>query len=308
MKRRWHTRQTTFRQLEILLAVAERRSVTAAAEALHLAQPTVSTQVAKLAEAVGAPLFEQVGRQMHLTEVGEDVVRAARSLFDVLDGLEMRLAQRAGLEVGRLRIAVVTTAKYLIPRWLGSFCAQHPGITPELQIANRGEVIRRLQHNLDDLYVFSHPPYELDIHAEPLTDNPLVMIAPTGHRLAGRRLNWSDLAGERLLMRETGSGTRYAVERFLAQQAWPLPDHVTIASTEAIKEAVAAGLGVGIVSRHALTHMAPGNITELDVAGLPIPNSWYLVTLRGKQLSPAALAFKQHVGEQLAKVPGHGAA
>lgn len=306
MKRRWHTRQTTFRQLEILLAVAERRSVTAAAEALHLAQPTVSTQVARLAEAVGSPLFEHVGRQMHLTEVGAEVAQAARSLFDVLDGLEMRLAQRAGLEVGRLRIAVVTTAKYLIPRWLGSFCAQHPGITPELQIANRGEVIRRLQQNLDDLYVFSHPPHDLDIHAEPLTDNPLVMIAPTGHRLADRSgLNWGDLAGERLLMREEGSGTRHAVERFLAQQAWPLLDHVTIASTEAIKEAVAAGLGVGIVSRHALTHMAPGNIAELDLAGFPIPNSWYLVTLRGKQLSPAAQAFKQHVAAQLTDAAGH---
>jgi len=296
MKSRLHTRQTTFRQLEIFKEVAERLSVTAAAQALHLAQPTVSTQLAKLSEALDARLFEQIGKRLYLTDFGEELLAASRELFDVLDRLEMRLAQRAGLSVGRLRLGVVTTAKYLVPAHLGPFCRAHPQVEVQFHVGNRAEIRQRLQQNLDDLYVFSHPPSELDIEAEPLTDNPLVVIAPQDHPLAGQgRLTWSDLQHERLLMREAGSGTRFAIERHFAQQGIRLPESTTIASNEAIKESVAAGLGIAILSRHALTHMAPGNLVELNVQGFPIPNSWYLVTPRGKHLSPVAAGFREHL-------------
>lgn len=296
MKTRLHTRQTTFRQLEIFKAVAERLSVTEAAHALHLAQPTVSTQLARLAEALQVQPFEQIGKRLYLTDVGEELLASTRELFDVLDRLEMRLARRAGLSIGRLRLGVVTTAKYLVPALLGPFCRAHPQVEVELQVGNRADIRQRLQSNLDDLYVFSHPPSELDIEAQWLTDNPLVVIAPQDHALARRRhLRWGDLAGERLLMREQGSGTRHAIERHLAQQGWSLGRTLTIASNEAIKEAVLSGLGLAILSRHALTHMAPGNLVELPVEGFPIPNSWYLVTPRGKQLSPIAQAFREHL-------------
>lgn len=302
MRRRLHTRQTTFRQLEIFKAVAERLSVTAAAQALHLAQPTVSTQLAKLSEALDARLFEQIGKRLFLTEVGEELLASSRELFDVLDRLEMRLAQRAGLSVGRLRLGVVTTAKYLVPAHLGPFCRAHPGVEVQFHVGNRADIRARLQQNLDDLYVFSHPPRELEIDAEPLTDNPLVVIAPQDHPLAHkRRLKWSALQHERLLMREPGSGTRFAIERHFDERGITLPETITIASNEAIKESVAAGLGISILSRHALTHMAPGNLVELDVQGFPIANSWYLVTPRGKQLSPVAAGFREHLLKALRK-------
>ncbi|MCV2359813.1 LysR family transcriptional regulator [Paucibacter sp. TC2R-5] len=303
MKTRLHTRQTTFRQLEIFKVVAERLSVTEAAHQLHLAQPTVSTQLAKLSEALNSKLFEQIGKKLYLTDVGEELLRASRELFEVLDRLEMRLAQRAGLSVGRLRLGVVTTAKYLVPAPLGAFCRQHPQVDVEFQVGNRADIKQRLQQNLDDLYVFSHPPSDLDIDATPLTDNPLVVIAPRDHGLVGRgELPWSALAGERLLMRELGSGTRHAIEQHAQSSGLALGQIITIASNEAIKESVAAGLGLAILSRLALTHMAPGNLVELPVQGFPIANRWYLVTAKGKQLSPIAQAFKdflmQHCVQQ----------
>lgn len=293
-KPRFHTRHTTFRQLEIFRAVAEHLSVTRAAAALHLAQPTISTQIARLSDAVGFPLFEQIGKQLHLTDAGRDVLGSCKALFEVLDNLEMRLAQRAGLTIGALNLGVVTTAKYIVPRILGPFCREFPRVEVQFRVANRREIVRRLEANTDDLYVFSEPPEEFDIVATPLMDNPLVVIAPAGHPLAGRRrIPWSALANERYLSREPGSGTRQAIERHFARVGGAPVPVMTIESNEAIKEAVGAGLGISIVSRHTLTHTAPGNLVELDVAGFPIPNSWYLVHWRGKNISPVAEAFRR---------------
>jgi DNA-binding transcriptional LysR family regulator len=298
--KRLHTRQTTFRQLEIFLTVAEHASVTLAANSLHLAQPTVSTQIAKLAQSLNVRLFEQVGKQLYLTDIGKEVRDSARELFSVMDNLEMRLAKREGLSLGQLRISVVTTAKYLIPNWLGEFCQQYPNIEPEFQIGNRAEIINRLKQNLDDLYVFSNPPSEQDIQAEFLTENPLVVIAKKDHRFGGSsEINWQEIEGERLLIREIGSGTRYAIEHFFNKHDMQMKHPVTIASNEAIKESVMAGLGIAIVSRHALNHMAPGNLIELPVKHFPIPNSWYWVLPSGKVSSPAAEAFRAHVAHKL---------
>ncbi|MGK0336786.1 MAG: DNA-binding transcriptional LysR family regulator [Candidatus Azotimanducaceae bacterium] len=300
LSRRFNTRQTTFRQLEIFLSVAEHASVTKAAAALHLAQPTVSTQLSRLSEALKSKLFEQVGKQLYLTETGQEVLAATRELFDVMDNLETRLAQHEGLSVGRLRISVVTTAKYLIPSLLGEFCRRFPNIEPEFHLGNRSDIIQRLKQNKDDLYVFSNPPRELDIVAEYITENPLVVIAQHDHHFAGKKaIDWQALSGSRVLVREQGSGTRYAIEQFFQQHDLKLNHPVTIASNEAIKESVMAGLGISIVSRHALNHMAPGNLVELNIKHFPIPNSWYWVTPKGKHVSPVAKAFKQHVEAKL---------
>ncbi|MEM0912957.1 MAG: LysR family transcriptional regulator, partial [Pseudomonadota bacterium] len=275
-------------------------SVTEAAQTLHLAQPTVSTQLAKLSQTSGIALFEQIGKKLFLTDAGKDMLAASRDMFDVLDNLETRFAQRAGLSIGHLRISAVTTSKYLVPNWLGSFCQQYLSIEPEFNIGNRAEIINRLQQNIDDLYIFSHLPKELDIDAQPLTENPLVLIAPLDHPLASQtNLSWDDVRAERFLIREKGSGTRFAVERFFKQYGEPNLRPLTIASNEAIKESVVAGLGIAIISRHALSHMAPGNLFELDIKELPIKTCWYLVTLRGKAISPVTQAFKAHIDKMV---------
>jgi DNA-binding transcriptional LysR family regulator len=284
------------------MAVADHASVTLAAKALHLAQPTVSTQISKLADALECQLFELVSRKLYLTDTGQEVLNATRELFAVMDNLEMHLAQRAGLSAGRLRISVVTTAKYLIPSWLGEFCQQYPNIEPEFQVGNRAEIIQRLKQNLDDLYVFSNPPRELEIEADFLTKNPLVVIAKQDHPLKGKiQIEWHELGHERLLMRENGSGTRYAIEAFFREHKIKMQNSITIASNEAIKESVMAGLGIAIVSRHALNHMAPGNLIELPVVDFPIANSWYWVLPKGKHVSTATRAFQAHVSKKLSE-------
>jgi len=300
--RRLHTRQTTFRQLEIFKSVAQHLSVTLAAKALHLAQPTVSTQINKLAHSLDCQLFEQVGKRLYLTDMGQEVLKSVRDLFAVMDNLETQLAKRKGLSVGHLRISVVTTAKYLIPHWLGEYCQQYPEIEPEFQIGNRADIIQRLKQNMDDLYVFSNPPRELEIEETFLTENPLVVIARKDHLLRDKpNIGWQELSSERLLMREQGSGTRYAIERFFGQQGLIMQTPITIASNEAIKESVMAGLGIAIVSRHVLNHIEPGNLIELDVVDFPIPNSWYWVLPKGKYMSSAAQAFQAHVIQALAR-------
>ncbi|WP_369959802.1 LysR family transcriptional regulator [Pseudomonas benzenivorans] len=295
---RFHTRQTTFRQLEVFRAVAERLSVTEAAHALHLAQPSVSTQLGKLELASGMALFERIGKRLFLTDAGREVLQGTRELFAALDRLDMRLGQLRGLTAGQLCLGAVTTAKYLVPRLLGPFCKTYPDVEVQFNIANRSEVIRRLQANLDDLYVFSQPPEQPDILSIPLADNPLVVIAPARHPLAARaRLSWADLADQPFISREAGSGTRRAIEQHFARFDWTLRTYMTIESNEAIKESVAAGLGIAILSRHTLVHTAPGNLVELDVEHFPIANRWYLVHWRSKPLSPVADAFLHFVAQ-----------
>jgi DNA-binding transcriptional LysR family regulator len=232
--------------------------------------------------------------------MGKEVLNSTRELFAVMDNLEMRLAKHEGLSLGQLKISVVTTAKYLIPSFLGDFCQLYPNIEPEFHIGNRADIIARLQQNKDDVYVFSNPPKELDIESHYITENPLVVIAKQDHPLAQvKQIDWQQLNGERIIMRETGSGTRYAVERFFAKHQLEISRPITIASNEAIKESVMAGLGISIVSRHALHHMAAGNLTELDVKLFPIANTWYWVRPKGKHSSPIVETFKQYVQKQM---------
>lgn len=302
-RRALHTRQLTFRQLEIFQAVAEAASFTRAGEALSLTQSTVSTQVRKLADVVEAPLFELIGKRVYLTDTGQALLDGSRELFGALDRLEERLAELKGLQRGTLKVAMVTTAKYVAPRLLGPFCARHPGLDVQLKVGNRQQVIDRLAANADDLYVFSHPPQELDIVAVPLVDNPLVVIAPAAHPLAGRRrLRWRQLQAGPWLMREAGSGTRLAIERHMARHGWSLMPRMVIESNEAIKQSVASGLGLSILSRHTLEAAGSTGLAVLDVQGFPIRTRWSLVHLREKRLSVVARAFLDFVNEVGAQV------
>jgi DNA-binding transcriptional LysR family regulator len=206
---------------------------------------------------------------------------------------EQSIADLQGLKRGRLRIAVVTTSKYFMPRVLGPFCERYPGIDVAMEVVNRDRLLERLARNEDDLYVMGVPPEELDIDSQPLISNPLVVVAPASHPLAQRgRIRFAELANQVFLMREQGSGTRIAVERVFEEKQTPLNVKMELGSNEAIKQAVAGGLGLAIMSRHAL-HPLAGNdqIVELKVQGFPIRRSWYVVTPRGKQLSVVAQTF-----------------
>jgi DNA-binding transcriptional LysR family regulator len=284
----------TLRQLAIFARVAETGSFTRAAEQLHLTQPAESQQLRQLTEAVGEPLLETVGRRSYLTDAGKALLATWEGMDRQWQDFEEELQAMRGLHSGVLRLAVVSTAKYFIPRVLGPFCARYPGIDVRLEVANRDQVVQRIADNLDDLYVMTRPPEGLDLETRPFLDNPLVPIAAASHPLARRRkLALADLEGERFIMREPGSGTRIAVEEFLAAHGARLNVRMELGSNEAIKQAVAGGLGFSILSRHTL-HRDPAqedDVVILPVAGFPLHTRWQLVHLRQKRLSRAAQAF-----------------
>ncbi|MCE2989669.1 MAG: LysR substrate-binding domain-containing protein [Burkholderiales bacterium] len=287
----------TYRQLKVFEAVARHLNYTRAAEELHLTQPTVSMQVKELAEAVGLPLFEQIGKKTYLTEAGRELLMSTREIFDAWDRFTMTVDNLKGLSRGKLRVAIVTTAKYFVPRLLGEFVSRYPDIEVALEVANRDAVVERLSNNLDDLYVMGVPPPSMPLKIEPFLANPLVVIAPKAHALAGRtRVPINALATERFIQREKGSGTRLASERHFADLGMPMNIKMELGTNEAILQAVAGGLGIAVLSRHTIgRHAEEIGVTELDVAGFPIERSWYIVTPEGKKLSVIAKAFHDYL-------------
>ena len=282
----------TFRQLETFATVARLGSFSRAAEALHLTQPAVSIQVRQITESIGLPLFEQSGREIRLTAAGQELLRTARELDDSWNRFESAVDALKGLKKGRLRVALVTTAKYFLPRMLGAFCQRYPDIEIELEVANRARIIERLRANEDDLYIMSFPPEELDVVATPFLDNPLVVVAPAASPLPAGPLSLADLAPHPFLLRETGSGTRKAVDRHLAANGLTLKVKLALGSNEAIRDLVASGMGLAILSRHVLgEHPEQEGLRILEVAGFPLQQPWSVVHLRQKILSLPAHAF-----------------
>lgn len=287
----------SLRQLQIFEAVARSLSYTRAAEELHLTQPAVFTQIKQLEESVALPLLERIGKRLHLTDAGREVLATSRDMLGGLERLEMRLADMQGLKKGKLRIAIVTTAKYLIPRLLGEFCTRYPGIEAALTVTNREKLLARLADNVDDLVVLGAPPEHLDVVATPIAENPLVVVARHDHPLADKKkISLKRLATESFILREPGSGTRLATERHFAQHGIVPRVRMELGSNEAIKQAIAGGLGVSVLSSHTLALDGErGPLQVLDVAGFPLHRQWYVAYPRGKNLSAVAEAFLAHL-------------
>ena len=286
----------TLRQLELFKAVAEYGGISEAARRLHVTQPTVSMQLKALAESVGEPLFDNRGRRLVLTPAGEALQRAAVDMFQRWEAVQAELADLRGLRQGRLRVAIVSTAKYFLPRWLGSFCQAYPGVEIALEVANRDRILQRLGEQLDDVYIMSAPPQNMPIEQTPILDNPLDLIAPVGHPLVGRSLSLVDLHAEPFILREPGSGTRIACEQFFLARNFLPRIRMELGSNEAIKQAVAGGLGLGILSRHALgANAAQDGLVRLTVADFPIATRWHLVRVKSRYRSVLVDAFAAHL-------------
>lgn len=287
----------TFRQLRLFLALAETGSVTGAARAVHVTQPTASMQLREITLAVGLPLYEVVARRIRLTEAGEDLARTARAIADEWNGFGERMDGLKGLTRGRLRVAVVSTAKYFIPRLLGGFCLAHPGVDIALEVQNRDGVLQRLGEHRDDLYIMSTPPARLDLEATPFLPNPLVVISATHHPLAKRRrLTLPDLVDQPFILREKGSGTRMSVDKHFRKHRFKPELRMELGSNEAIRGVVAGGLGLSVLSRHALRGTSDDSgVVELKVAGFPLESRWHVVHARGRRLSPLAAVFREHL-------------
>ena len=283
----------TLHQLRLFEAVARRLSFTRAAEELFLTQPTVSMQIKQLAKDVGLPLFEQIGKKISLTEPGRELYETTREMFESWSRFEMRVADLRGMKQGQLRIAIGSSAEYFIPDLIGAFLAQYPEVDVRLEIANREKLLERVEANLDDLYITVSPPEAAGIERIPYVDNPLVVIAPKTHPLAGKKgIPIASLSNERFIARENGSSTHMRISRFMAERGLQLNIRMAFGSNEAIKHAVAAGLGIAIVSRHAVAaDPLADRLAVLDVHEFPIAGEWSIVYPSGKRLSVVAKTF-----------------
>lgn len=292
----------TPQQLRAFEASARLLSVTQAARELFVSQPTVSVQLKELAVTLGDPLFEQSGRQIRLTQAGKLLYQTVRELAGCWQRLESELAAIHGLVRGKLKIAAVTTAEYFVPDLLGPFARAYPGIEIELSVENRDRIVQRLSQGLDDLTVMMLPPAELDLDSQAFQTNNLIVIAPANHPLSNKKLRLNELSGERWLMREAGSGTRKVTEQFFAEQQFQPNIMMSLGSNEAIKHAVAAGLGIAVLSDLAVNQPAWSNtangLTTLDVAGFPIVRQWYLVWRRDTPQSATARGFIAYLQQQ----------
>ncbi len=286
-------RRVTLHQLRLMAALARDMNMTRAAEEMHMTPSAFSVQIKQLSESLGLPLHEQAGKKLFLTDAGRAAAIASRDMLERLELLGMELAEMQGLERGCLRLAMITTARYFATRIIGEFCREHPRVELVLEVVNRDQILERMRQNLDDLYIMGRTPEDMDVVAVPFIDNPLVVLAPSGHPLCEEKdIAPARLAGEQFILREPGSGTRQAVERFFAEHHIRPATRMTLGSDETIKQVVAAGLGLAVLSRHVLSLDAGvGALREINVQGFPLLRQWYAVHLAQKKLSPLATAF-----------------
>ena len=287
-------RNVTLRQMRVFAAVARYRSFTRAARELHLTQPAISQQIKLLESEIELPLIEHIGRQIHLTAAGDELLRYASQVTDLLREADESLAAMRGLKRGVLKLGAVSTAKYFAPSLLSAFAPQYPEVTIRFTVGNREEIIQQLAANDIDLVIMGRPPRELVTIAEPFAKHPLVIIAPPNHPLASkRRIPLQRLGSENFIIREAGSGTRASMEHVFKEHSVPIHASMEVSSNETIKQAVMAGMGISFISIHTVAlELAAGKLTILNVAGLPLIRDWYVIHLRDKHLSPITAAFR----------------
>lgn len=287
----------TLRQLKVFEAVARLSSYSRAAENLHLTQPAVSMQIRQLEEVIGLILFDQLGKKIYLTEAGKELQRYSRSILQQLAEAESVFDDMKGMRHGKLAISVASTASYFMPQLLGQFNKKFPGISLSLNVTNRETLLNQLAHNEMDMAIMGRPPAELDLEAQSFMENPLVIIAPVNHPLANARtVSLARIQQETFLVREQGSGTRIAMERFFTDQNIQLTTGIEMSTNEAIKQAVQAGMGLGILSLHTVAlELETRRLVVLDVESFPIRRHWYVVHRQGKRLSTIAQAFKAYL-------------
>jgi DNA-binding transcriptional LysR family regulator len=287
----------SLRQLRVFEAVAGNRSFSKAAESLHLTQPGVSMHIKELETHAGLPLFERIGRKLHVTEAGQELLARTREILRALKDAEDTLNGLRGLRRGRINLAVVSTAKYFVPQLLARFGRDFPELEIRLTVNNRSSVIEQLVANDVDLAIMGRSPQSLDTVAEPFAQNPHVIIAAPDHPLASRRdIPVETVARENFIVREPGSGTRLAMHQYFDEFGLACNVGMEMASNETIKQAVMAGMGISFISRHTLDlELQTHRLVVLDVRGTPVIRLWHVAHLVKKRLSPTAVAFKEFV-------------
>lgn len=298
-------RNATLRQLQVFESIARNQSFTKAAEELHLTQPTVSMQVKKLSEVLDAPLFEQIGRKVYLTAAGQALYEAAEAILAKLSIAEQKINHLKGFSGGTVKLSVISTAQYFVPKVIQEFTQAYPNVTVLMRVGNKETLLERIAMNKDDFYLLGQPPEGLNVSSSPLAVNPLAFVANPNHPLVGKSLSIKDLEGEAFLMRETGSGIRAQVEKVFQSFDFKPSVKMVLGSNEAIRLGLMQNLGITVASIPTLLNeIERGEIAILKVQGFPINRHWYLAYPNGKVLSIAAeklIELLKREGESLSE-------
>lgn len=294
----------TFRQLKVFEVVSRHLNYTKAAKELHLSQPAVSMQIKQLEEQADTPLIEKLGKKLYLTEVGHEMYNYARSTMQQLLDLEETISQMKTLQQGHLKLAVASTANHFVIRLLARFAKVHPKIRISLDVTNRSSLLDLLDRNECDLVIMGRPPEGHNLTAVPFLENPLVVVANPAHYLADKQqVSLKELEKEAFVIRELGSGTRSAIERFFSEHELDFKTTMNMSNNRAIKHATEEGLGLAIVSVHTLElELKAKTLTIVNAEGFPIYRHWYVVQREGKRLSPIATVFKDYIMQEADKV------
>jgi len=287
-------KNATLRQLKVFEAVARLLSFSRAAEELHLTQPAVSTQVRKLEEHAGNSLFEQFGKKIYLTPAGTELLQISRAIIQQFEAAENAMTQFKGVSGGKLNVGVISAGDYFFPRLLVEFASRHRGVVLNFTVHNREGLLTHISDNLTDLAIMVRPPTDLDTVHQPFAPHPYVIVAPPGHALVGKKdVPMSTLMRESFVVREKGSDTWTSMGEGFGVHLDDIHVAMEIRSTETIKQAVIAGMGVSFLSAHTISQeVKAGSLRVLDVQGFPLMLHWYVVHRRNKRLPPVAQAFK----------------
>jgi len=287
-------KHATLRQLKVFEAVARLLSFSRAAEELHLTQPAVSTQVAKLEEHAGNVLFEQFGKKIFLTPAGAELLQISRAIIQQFEAAENAMMQFKGVSGGKLNVGVISAGDYFFPRLLVEFASRHRGVTLNFTVHNREGLLTHIAENLTDLAIMVRPPTDLDTLNQAFAPHPYVIVAAPTHPLVGvKAIPLKRLMREPFVVREKASDTWHSMEDGFGRELDNINIAMEIRSTETIKQAVIAGMGVSFVSAHTISQeMKAGSLCVLDVEGFPLMLNWYVVHRRTKRLPPVAQAFK----------------
>jgi DNA-binding transcriptional LysR family regulator len=275
--------------------VARLLSFSRAAEELHLTQPAVSTQVKKLEDHAGLSLFEQLGKKIYLTPAGAELLSYSRVIIQQFQSAEEAMAQFKGVSGGKLNVAVISAGDYFFPRLLVQFASCHAGVTLNFTVHNREELLNQLAENMTDLAIMVRPPTDMDTINEAFAPHPYVIVAAPSHPLAQKkRIPMSVLMREQFVVREKGSDTWHSMEDGFGANLDHLNIAMEIKSTETIKQAVIAGMGISFLSAHTIgLEVKAGSLAVLDVQDFPLMLNWYVVHRKNKRLPPVAEAFKK---------------
>lgn len=283
----------TLKQLKLLDAIARHNSFTLAANEMYLSQPAVSLQIKKLEATIGQRLFDKNKNQIHLTQSGKIVLETARSIHDKTEQMYADIEYLKDNVIGSLDIAVVTSAKYFLPQFLGEFLQLYPKVEPRLTVMNRATLLEALAEQRHNLYIMGQIPKSLNVEAQPFLENILEVVASPNHPLTQKKnISLSELTKQNFLIREKGSGTRKATDRIFAKQNLSITPYMELGDTGAIKNAVMANLGVAVLSRHSLSVEKQSKlIAILDVQNFPLHRHWYAIYPSQKSLSIVSRTF-----------------